>query len=605
MEFWATQRGYSTNESQRLGAFAKNLVAGPGSVQGMIPVGDQWSQTHGWNTCMRLKLKELTPLQQFELSRDFIGKEVMIRYQLGLMERVPESSDKRVMTQAFVDNKSYAGLDARGKWHFLGMLNRNDPFCVKEMPVVFKALSSSDQEVLHTHSLFSRVYTLLGSRPSLVPYLTARGPLGSALKYQKERVVNRGLETPLGIATKEWSVSEVSKALFESGVVLNTNSGMTIQEFLNTAALSDYLSTQGFSESDAKLGALMCSSFGSNLPKWTIDQWTRSMNSSFAQEVWAEQTGEESTHLATSIGAVLKLSSGERTKVLGMQMHDVDLGEYSWDVASSYEDNVRKLKCQLTFLQSIPEWNRDRTWRTLLQEVTQTWEMVKMGDPEAAAAYQAAIPEGISRAAYTVDPIGSEICEKIALATEELGVYFGLDPSTATTLGNTIAFVVPFGLGTKITQGTRVITTGFKSISGKFKATPVSWTAPVGTKQTYKVFQRTDIDWKHIRTGADDKFKGKTNLEACLSGASPQLIDGSYVRIHHIGQDSRGALIEASGSIHDFGSARLSNGKSKFTILHSQHGPKKAHPDFPVDHTKWGAEKIAYWKTRAKEVLND
>jgi predicted DNA-binding protein (UPF0251 family) len=605
MEFWATQRGYSTNESQRLGAFAKNLVAGPGSVQGMIPVGSQWSQTHGWNTCMRLKLKELTPLQQFELSRDFIGKEVMIRYQLGLMERVPESSDKRVMTTAFVDNKSYAGLDARGKWHFLGMLNKNDPFCVKEMPVVFKALSSSDQEVLHTHSLFSRVYTLLGSRPSLVPYLTARGPLGSALKYQKERVVNRGLETPLGIATKEWSVSEISKALFESGVVLNTNSGMTIQEFLNTAALSDYLSTQGFSESDAKLGALMCSSFGSNLPKWTIDQWKQSMNSSFAQELWAEQTGEESTHLATSIGAVLKLSSAERTKVLNTPVTQTDLGDYSWDVASSYEDNVRKLKCQLTFLQSIPEWNRDVSWREQLQEISKTWEMVKMGDPEAVAAYQDAIPEGVSRAGYTVDPIGSEICEQIALATEELGVYFGLDPSTATTLGNTIAFVVPFGLGTKITQGTRVITTGFKSISGKFKATPVSWTAPVGTKQTYKVFQRTDIDWKHIRTGADDKFKGKTNLEACLSGASPQLIDGSYVRIHHIGQDSRGALIEASGSIHDFGSARLSNGKSKFTILHSQHGPKKAHPDFPVDHTKWGAEKIAYWKTRAKEVLND
>ena len=153
--------------------------------------------------------------------------------------------------------------------------------------------------------------------------------------------------------------------------------------------------------------------------------------------------------------------------------------------------------------------------------------------------------------------------------------------------------MVPFGLGTKITQGTRVITTGFKSISGKFKATPVSWTAPVGTKQTYKVFQRTDIDWNRVRTGGPLEYKYKTNLEAAKAGKSPQLNDGSFATLHHLGQDSRGGLVEASTRYHGVG-------KSGQDILHRQFGRSKPNPKFPIDRSKFNQDAAAYWKDRVK-----
>jgi hypothetical protein len=272
--------------------------------------------------------------------------------------------------------------------------------------------------------------------------------------------------------------------------------------------------------------------------------------------------------------------------------------EPAWDKAKSFTDNVARLKEQLNLLQAIPEPDRDVKWRNRLQEMTQTWNIVKMGDPEAVALYQAALPEGMARAAYTVDPIGSEICEKIAVSTEELAVYFGVDPSTATTLGNTIAFVVPFGLGTKITQGTRIITTGFKSVSGKFKATPISWTAPVGTKQTYKVFQRTDIDWNMVRTEGPKAFRGKTNLDASRSGIPPQLSDGHSATLHHMGQDSRGPLVEASRKYHGVDKGKVHDS------LHNQFGRSKPNPEFPIDKSKFNQDTAAYWKSRFQEITS-
>ena len=135
-----------------------------------------------------------------------------------------------------------------------------------------------------------------------------------------------------------------------------------------------------------------------------------------------------------------------------------------------------------------------------------------------------------------------------------------------------------------------------------FKSERVVWTAPTGTKQTYHVTQRTDIDWNQIRTDGRREYIGKTNLEAARMGHRPQLSDGHFATLHHLGQDSRGALIEASTKYHSFKSEQLANGKKSFDILHGQHGYRKPNPEFPVNHTLFELETKAYWKNRAKEL---
>ncbi len=145
----------------------------------------------------------------------------------------------------------------------------------------------------------------------------------------------------------------------------------------------------------------------------------------------------------------------------------------------------------------------------------------------------------------------------------------------------------------------KVYESQFKSMSGKIHDVPITWTAPVGTGQTYKIWQRTDIDWSHVRTSGRREYIGKTNAAAAHGdGLAPQLSDGSFATLHHIGQDVRGAIVEATTRIHKFGGEKLANGKTPFSILHGQHGVKKKHPEFPVDHDIWSSETKAYWKYR-------
>ena len=121
----------------------------------------------------------------------------------------------------------------------------------------------------------------------------------------------------------------------------------------------------------------------------------------------------------------------------------------------------------------------------------------------------------------------------------------------------------------------------------------VEWTAPTGTKQTYKVVQRNDIDWNKIRTKGSDKYIGRTNLEAAKAGYAPELADGNFVNLHHLGQDSRGPLVEASTKSHK-------------PILHKQFGYGNLNPEFPVNHgAQWRQDTKQYWKDMAKEVQNE
>ena len=99
-----------------------------------------------------------------------------------------------------------------------------------------------------------------------------------------------------------------------------------------------------------------------------------------------------------------------------------------------------------------------------------------------------------------------------------------------------------------------------------------------------------------VRTSGDKRFIGKTNREAALVGHRPQLENGKFVTTHHVGQNAKGPIVEASTEFHDF-----SNPKA-FNSLHSQHGKRKSHPNFPVNQTTWKKEQAEYWKWRIKNA---
>ncbi|MDR3224248.1 MAG: HNH/ENDO VII family nuclease [Holosporales bacterium] len=119
----------------------------------------------------------------------------------------------------------------------------------------------------------------------------------------------------------------------------------------------------------------------------------------------------------------------------------------------------------------------------------------------------------------------------------------------------------------------------------------VKWQCTVGTKQTYEVIQRGDIDWSRIRTNprGGEKYLGKTNLEAAKVGFAPELSDGSLVQLHHIGQKSTGPIVEVSAASHT-------------SVLHRQFGTNVQHPDLPVDRSSFRLERNQYWIDRAVEM---
>ncbi|MTI95552.1 MAG: hypothetical protein FH749_08695 [Firmicutes bacterium] len=112
-----------------------------------------------------------------------------------------------------------------------------------------------------------------------------------------------------------------------------------------------------------------------------------------------------------------------------------------------------------------------------------------------------------------------------------------------------------------------------------------------GTHQTYKVYQRNDINWDMVRTTGDKRFIGKTNAEAAARGLAPQLSDGSFGTLHHMGQNARGALAEASTRYHGVG-------KYGQEILHSQFGKNVPHPVYPVNRNAFSVDAREYWQWR-------
>ncbi|MGE7879349.1 ribonuclease YeeF family protein [Peribacillus muralis] len=122
----------------------------------------------------------------------------------------------------------------------------------------------------------------------------------------------------------------------------------------------------------------------------------------------------------------------------------------------------------------------------------------------------------------------------------------------------------------------------------------------LGTGFTYKVYQRSDINWDMVRTRGAKKGRGLTNAEASAKyGLAPILDDaGSVATLHHSQQKGIGPLFEASTRYHNISNA-------KRAPLHPYKG--KLNPYYPMDEgTREAFQKvdsINYWKTRGREAL--
>jgi uncharacterized Zn-binding protein involved in type VI secretion len=135
---------------------------------------------------------------------------------------------------------------------------------------------------------------------------------------------------------------------------------------------------------------------------------------------------------------------------------------------------------------------------------------------------------------------------------------------------------------------------GYARNAKYFYKDPIQWSAsrPSGTELNYKIYQRKDIDWSKIRNAGDKRFVGKTNLEAASKGLSPQLADGNFATLHHMGQKSPGPLVEGSTRYHGVG-------KPGQGALHSQYGRNKPHPELQPDRKKFDVDTREYWQWRA------
>lgn len=69
---------------------------------------------------------------------------------------------------------------------------------------------------------------------------------------------------------------------------------------------------------------------------------------------------------------------------------------------------------------------------------------------------------------------------------------------------------------------------------------------------SYRVFQRNDINWDQARSAGDRRAIGMTNAQAAERyGLPPQLPDGNFATLHHSQQNAVGPLFEASTRYHN------------------------------------------------------
>ena len=75
------------------------------------------------------------------------------------------------------------------------------------------------------------------------------------------------------------------------------------------------------------------------------------------------------------------------------------------------------------------------------------------------------------------------------------------------------------------------------------------------------------------------------------AGLAPELLGGYFATLHHINQNGKGVLVEASRRYHGFG-------KEGHDALHGIWGKGKGHPNNPVVRNLFSKDNTAYWKQR-------
>ncbi len=144
-------------------------------------------------------------------------------------------------------------------------------------------------------------------------------------------------------------------------------------------------------------------------------------------------------------------------------------------------------------------------------------------------------------------------------------------------------------------QSTERVTRG-TTANHTFSKSTDKWTAtnPKGTRYNYEIVKRNDIDWNRVRRGGDRRAIGMSNADAAQKfGVAPELNDGSFATLHHVGQDARGPLVEASTRYHGVG-------KSGQSALHSQFGKNNPHPTRPIDRRAFDVDTREYWQWRVE-----
>ena len=138
-----------------------------------------------------------------------------------------------------------------------------------------------------------------------------------------------------------------------------------------------------------------------------------------------------------------------------------------------------------------------------------------------------------------------------------------------------------------------------------------------GTGYTYKVFQQ-DInpDLKvEVKNPVTGQTRTTTNRELMQNGKAPYVVRNEKtvrVELHHSRQNAEGPLFELSSPAHNVKTGQGAEALHPYKTNRGRElngegsGPRNsAHPDKPVDRTKFDKDRDQYWQDRIKEIDGD
>lgn len=105
-----------------------------------------------------------------------------------------------------------------------------------------------------------------------------------------------------------------------------------------------------------------------------------------------------------------------------------------------------------------------------------------------------------------------------------------------------------------------------------------------------RVYQRHDIDFSFY-----DENTGLTNLERMQAGKPPIGNDGRAIQLHHVIQKEAGPTVEIRETTH----------QEYYRTLHGLVKKGQSFRNDPLLDKQYNNFRVAYWKWRAKEYLNN